>query len=162
MFFGSIGVFKEGIPDVLPCITFLLFFTGFKCYDKLMLWKVTYLNIIFSFQGICHLLTNIGTYCKESLSGYPPYELSHLDDSTNDPNASLEFENMEMENFYEKVSEDFEESKMGIGRIPFHGHTPKAFSELVDGIVTGLHIYLCQRSKFFEYAFIKDYISVTY
>ncbi|KAI3457686.1 hypothetical protein Pfo_014349 [Paulownia fortunei] len=86
-----------------------------------------------SFEGICHLLTNIGTYCKESLSGYPPYELSHLDDSTNDPNSSLEFEHMEMENFvYERVNDDLEKSKMGIGRIPFHGHAPKAFSELVE------------------------------
>ncbi|PIN17444.1 hypothetical protein CDL12_09903 [Handroanthus impetiginosus] len=84
-----------------------------------------------SFEGICHLLTNIGTYCKESVSGYHPYELSHLDDSTNDPNGSLEFENMEMENFaYDKVSEDFEESKTG--RISFQGHMPKAFSESVE------------------------------
>ncbi|XP_020554997.1 anaphase-promoting complex subunit 5 [Sesamum indicum] len=86
-----------------------------------------------SFEGICHLLTNIGTYCKESISGYPPYELSHLDDSTNDPNPSFEFENMEMDNFvYENVSEDFEESKMGIGRSPSQGHAPKDFPELVE------------------------------
>ncbi|KAK4437463.1 Anaphase-promoting complex subunit [Sesamum alatum] len=86
-----------------------------------------------SFEGICHLLTNIGTYCKESISGYPPYELSNLDDSTNDPNASVEFENMEMDNFvYEKVSEDFEESKMGIGRSPFQRNAPKDFPELVE------------------------------
>ncbi|KAK6116325.1 hypothetical protein DH2020_049952 [Rehmannia glutinosa] len=87
-----------------------------------------------SFEGVCHLLTNIGAYCKESLSGYPPYELSHLDQSTNDPNSSCEFENMEMENFvYEKDGEDFEESRMGFGRIPFQGQAPKAFSELVEG-----------------------------
>ncbi|KAL0300488.1 UNVERIFIED_CONTAM: Anaphase-promoting complex subunit [Sesamum calycinum] len=92
-----------------------------------------------SFEGICHLLTNIGTYCKESISGYPPYELSHLDDSTNDPNASFEFENMEMDNFvYEKVSEDFEESKMGIGRSPFQGHAPKDFPELVEVLFSSL------------------------
>ncbi|KAG8387148.1 hypothetical protein BUALT_Bualt03G0223100 [Buddleja alternifolia] len=85
-----------------------------------------------SFECICHLLTNIGTYCKESLSGYPPYELSHLEDSANDPNASLEFENMEMENYvYEKVGDDFEEGETGIRRNPFHGHAPNAFSELV-------------------------------
>ncbi|KAK4397778.1 Anaphase-promoting complex subunit [Sesamum angolense] len=81
-----------------------------------------------SFEGICHLLTNIGTYCKESISGYPPYELSHLDDSTNDPNASFEFENMEMDSFvYEKVSEDFEESKMGMEEVLSRAMHPKIF-----------------------------------
>ncbi|KAL8507455.1 hypothetical protein ACS0TY_018120 [Phlomoides rotata] len=87
-----------------------------------------------SFEGICHLLTNIGTYCKESLSGYPPYELSHLDYSTNDPNASLEFENMDMGTFYDKDSEDFGENEMRMERFPFHDHTPQPFSEsgLVD------------------------------
>ncbi|KAK4493345.1 hypothetical protein RD792_017764 [Penstemon davidsonii] len=86
------------------------------------------------FEGICHLLTNIGTYCKDALSSYPPCGISHLDDPTDDPNASLEFENMEMENFiYEKASDDDdEESRMGIGRIPFHGHGSKAFSELIE------------------------------
>ncbi|KAH6788654.1 anaphase-promoting complex subunit [Perilla frutescens var. frutescens] len=84
-----------------------------------------------SFEGICHLLTNIGTYCKESLSGYPPYELSHLDDSTSYPNDPSEYENMEMENYYEKAGEDFEESTMEIGRTPFHRHAPKAFSEFI-------------------------------
>lgn len=92
-------------------------------------------DIIFSFQGICHLLTNIGTYCKESLSGYPPYELSHMDESTSYQNAPSEFESMEMENYYEKASEDFEESMMEIGRSPFHGHAQKAFSEFIDGIL---------------------------
>ncbi|KAL3849104.1 hypothetical protein ACJIZ3_010986 [Penstemon smallii] len=86
------------------------------------------------FEGICHLLTNIGTYCKDALSSYPPCGISNLDDPTDDPDASLEFENMEMENFvYEKVSDDDdEESSMGIGRIPFHGHGSKAFSELIE------------------------------
>ncbi|KAL7128634.1 hypothetical protein ABFS83_13G007500 [Erythranthe nasuta] len=79
-----------------------------------------------SFEGICHLLTNIGSYCKESLSGYPPYEYS-----SNDPNVPSEFENMDMENFnYEKDSEDFEESSMEVGRIPYRGHASKVFSEL--------------------------------
>ncbi|KAL6554441.1 hypothetical protein OROMI_020114 [Orobanche minor] len=87
-----------------------------------------------SFEGVCHLLTNIGTYHKESFSKYTPYGLSHLNDSTNDPNSSCQFENMEMESsVYEKVSEDFEDTRMGFERTPFHGNAPTVFSELVEG-----------------------------
>ncbi|XP_073139868.1 anaphase-promoting complex subunit 5 isoform X2 [Henckelia pumila] len=83
-----------------------------------------------SFEGVCHLLTNIGTYCKEALSGYPPYELSRLDDSINYPNTAVEFQNMELENLvFEKVGDDFEENKMATGTIPFHHHAPNAFPE---------------------------------
>lgn len=71
-----------------------------------------------SFEGVCHLLTNVGTYCKEVLSGYPPYELSRLDDSVNYPNTA-------------QVGDDFEGNKMGTGTIPFHEHVPNAFSEFV-------------------------------
>lgn len=86
-----------------------------------------------SFEGMCHLLTNIETYCKESVSRHPQYGLSHLDDSTNDASASLEFENMEMEELgYEKINEDFEDAKMDIGSIPFHGHSPKAYAKSVE------------------------------
>lgn len=91
---------------------------------------------------MCHLLTNIGTYCKESISGYPPYELSHLDDSTNDASA-LEFENMETENFvYEKESDDFEDAKMEMGGIPFHGHAPKSYTEIVEGTLDFFIFYV--------------------
>ncbi|KAL3646159.1 anaphase promoting complex subunit 5 [Castilleja foliolosa] len=85
-----------------------------------------------SFEGVCHLLTNIRIYCKESISGYPSYGLSHLDDSANDPDSSCEFENMEMESYaYADVSEDFQETRMEIGRTPFHGPAPQKFSELL-------------------------------
>lgn len=69
-----------------------------------------------------------------------------MDDSTNEPDASLEFENMDMENFYEKDSEDFEETKMRMERT-FHSHTSEPFSEsgLVDGILTKLYIYFCEK-----------------
>ncbi|XP_075518687.1 anaphase-promoting complex subunit 5 isoform X3 [Primulina tabacum] len=85
-----------------------------------------------SFEGVCHLLTNIGTYCKESLSGYPPYELSQLDDSVNCPNTAVGFRNMELEDLvFEKDGDDFEENKTGTGTIPFNDHVPKAFSEFI-------------------------------
>ncbi|CAA0808420.1 Anaphase-promoting complex subunit 5 [Striga hermonthica] len=85
-----------------------------------------------SFECVCHLLTSIGTYCKESLSGCPPHGLSHLDDSANDPNSSCGSENMDMDNYvYEKVSEDFEETRTGIERSPFCGQAPGVLPELV-------------------------------
>ncbi|CAI9759902.1 unnamed protein product [Fraxinus pennsylvanica] len=87
-------------------------------------------NVI-SFEGVCHLLSNIGTYCKESLSDCPPFELSHLDDSSNDP--ELEYESMELENFvFEKVSEEFEARKLANERVSFHSHAPGALFELVE------------------------------
>ncbi|XP_073022137.1 anaphase-promoting complex subunit 5 isoform X3 [Primulina eburnea] len=59
-----------------------------------------------SFEGVCHLLTNIGTY--------------------------FGFRNMELQDLvFEKVGDDFEENKMGTGTIPFNDHVPKAFSEFV-------------------------------
>lgn len=87
-----------------------------------------------SFQGICHLLTNVATYCKESFSEFPPYESSHLDESTSYRNAPG-YENMDMENLYDNADEDFEESTMEIGRPPIPGHMSKAFSEFIDGIL---------------------------
>ncbi|XP_073286204.1 anaphase-promoting complex subunit 5 isoform X3 [Primulina huaijiensis] len=62
-----------------------------------------------SFEGVCHLLTNIGTY--------------------------FGFRSMELEDLvFEKVGDDFEENKMGTGTIPFNDHVPKAFSEFVGDI----------------------------
>lgn len=50
-------------------------------------------------QGMCHLLTNIKTYYKEAFSNCPPYEMTHLDDPSNDPEAQLEYENMDLYSF---------------------------------------------------------------
>ncbi|CAA2979095.1 Hypothetical predicted protein [Olea europaea subsp. europaea] len=86
---------------------------------------------VMSFEGVCHLLSNIGTYCKESLSDCPPFELSHLDDSSNDP--ELEYESMELENFvFEKVNEEFEARKLANERVSFHSHASGALFELVE------------------------------
>lgn len=87
------------------------------------------------FQGICHLLTNIVAYCKESFSEFPPYESSHFDESTSYSNAPSEYDNMEMENLYDKDAEEFEESSMEIGRLPFPGHLRMTSSEFIDGIL---------------------------
>ncbi|CAL5392261.1 unnamed protein product [Camellia sinensis] len=88
---------------------------------------------LLSFEGVCHLLTNIGTYCKEALSSCSTYESPCLDDSSNDLQGLLEYENMDLENFvYEKVTEEIEERKRASERVPFHNHAPQALLHLVE------------------------------
>ncbi|XP_062105715.1 anaphase-promoting complex subunit 5 [Humulus lupulus] len=86
---------------------------------------------LLSFEGVCHLLTNIGIYCKEALSSCPPYDQPHLDDSSND----LEYENMDLENLvYEKVDEEIEARERASEGVSFHLHVPKALFDLVEDI----------------------------
>lgn len=88
---------------------------------------------LLSFEGVCHLLTNIGTYCKEALSSCPTYESPCLDDCSNELQGLLEYENMDLENFvYEKVTEEIEERKRASERVPFHNHAPQALLHLVE------------------------------
>ena len=86
-------------------------------------------------QGVCHLLTNIGIYCKEALSSCPPYDTPHLDDSSNDLEVLSEYENMDLENLvFEKVDEEIEARESAGEGVSFHLHVPKALSDLVEGI----------------------------
>ncbi|XP_052178885.1 anaphase-promoting complex subunit 5 [Diospyros lotus] len=88
---------------------------------------------LLSFEGVCHLLTNIGIYCKDILSCGPPCESPRLDDSGNGLEMLLEYENMDLENFvFEKVTEEIEERKRASERVPFHNHAPKALIGLVE------------------------------
>ncbi|KAM7497686.1 hypothetical protein LguiA_022100 [Lonicera macranthoides] len=90
---------------------------------------------ILSFEGVCHLLTNIGTYCKEAFSSCPPYQLPRSDDCNNDPESLLEYENMDLEDFvFEKVNEEIESRKRSNERVSFHNHAPKALFGLVEDI----------------------------
>ncbi|KAL4364485.1 hypothetical protein AHAS_Ahas07G0010800 [Arachis hypogaea] len=90
---------------------------------------------LLSFEGVCHLLTNIGIYCKEEFSNCPPYEAPSLDDSSSNLETYSEYENMDLENFvYEKVSEEIEARKEANERIPFHLHVPNTLLSLVDDI----------------------------
>ncbi|XP_024981505.1 anaphase-promoting complex subunit 5 isoform X2 [Cynara cardunculus var. scolymus] len=90
---------------------------------------------ILSFEGMCHLLTNIKTYCKEAFS-CPPYEMSHLDDPTNDLEAPVEYENMDLENFVlQNFTEELESRKRSTERVPFHNHSSKALSSLIEDIM---------------------------
>lgn len=91
-------------------------------------------NLI-SFEGLCHLLTNIGSYCKEAMSSCMPYETRLLDESGNDLETLSEYENMDLENFmFGKVNEEIEARKQASERVPFHLHGPKALSGLVEDI----------------------------
>ncbi|KAL9419936.1 hypothetical protein AB3S75_037658 [Citrus x aurantiifolia] len=87
------------------------------------------------FEGVCHLLTNIGIYCKEALSSCSAYELPCLDDSSNELEALSEYENMDLENIvFEKVNKEIEARKKASEEVSFHLHAPKALFGLVEDI----------------------------
>ncbi|XP_059656236.1 anaphase-promoting complex subunit 5 isoform X2 [Cornus florida] len=103
---------------------------------------------LLSFEGVCHLLSNIGMYCKEALSNLPPYELPCSDDATNDLEALSEYENMDLENFvFEKVTEEIEANKKASGGVPFHNHAPKVLFGLIDDIEVSAGQKLTQSDK---------------
>ncbi|BAT80783.1 Anaphase-promoting complex subunit 5 Cyclosome subunit 5 [Vigna angularis] len=90
---------------------------------------------LLSFEGLSHLLTNLGIYCKEELSNCPSYEEHSVDDCSSNLESYSEYENMDLENFvYEKVSEEIEARKEASGVVPFHLHAPKTLLSLVDDI----------------------------
>ncbi|PIA37822.1 hypothetical protein AQUCO_03000392v1 [Aquilegia coerulea] len=62
-----------------------------------------------SFEGVCHLLTNIGTYYKAALRSRDADDLHDEDDSNNDLEELMDCEDMDLEPFVsEKNSEDIE------------------------------------------------------
>ncbi|KAG6658106.1 anaphase-promoting complex subunit 5 isoform X3 [Carya illinoinensis] len=90
---------------------------------------------LLSFEGVCHLLTNIGHYCKEALSSCPSYEAACSEDSNSNLEALLEYENMDLENLvFEKVTEEIEARKSASETVPFHLHAPQTFFGLVEDI----------------------------
>lgn len=95
-------------------------------------------------QGVCHLLTNVGIYCKEAISSCPAYEPPCLDDSSNDVEALSEYENMDLEDIvFEKVYKEIEARKKASEEVSFHLHAPKALSSLVEGIITSFLSSMC-------------------
>ncbi|MCD7451278.1 hypothetical protein HAX54_010631 [Datura stramonium] len=85
---------------------------------------------LLSFEAVCHLLTNVATYCKESLS---TYELSHFEDSDSDTEAPMHYENMDLENFVvEKVNKEIESRNVVDERLSFHNHAPKALVRAIE------------------------------
>lgn len=97
-----------------------------------------------SMQGVCHLLTNIGMYCKETISSCS-YGASELDDTRNDLETLPtlpEYENMDLESLvFEKVDEEIEARKRKTQSISFHFHMPEALSGLVEGTDTLFVVY---------------------
>ncbi|KAI5654046.1 hypothetical protein M9H77_31233 [Catharanthus roseus] len=83
---------------------------------------------LLSFEGVCHLTTNIGTYCRDSYSSCR-YELSHFEDFAN----GAEYEKMDLENLvFDKVNEEFEARETADERVSFHVHAPKALNGLFE------------------------------
>ncbi|KAK4578002.1 hypothetical protein RGQ29_028224 [Quercus rubra] len=90
---------------------------------------------LLAFEGVCHLLTNIGVYCKEALSSCASYETTCFEDSSSNLEAFPEYENMDLENFvFKKVTEEIEARKRASERVSFHLHAPKALFNLVEDI----------------------------
>ncbi|XWS75705.1 hypothetical protein CRYUN_Cryun01aG0114900 [Craigia yunnanensis] len=89
---------------------------------------------LLTFEGICHLLTNIGIYCKEVISSCSSYELRRLDDSGNDLESLSEYENMDLNLVFKKINEEMEARKKATERVSFHLHLPKELSTLVEDI----------------------------
>ncbi|KDP35516.1 hypothetical protein JCGZ_08954 [Jatropha curcas] len=97
---------------------------------------------LLSFEGVCHLLTNIGIYCKEALSSCLPYDLHRLDGSSNDLESLSDYENMDLENFVlGKFTEEIEERKQANERVPFHLHAPQALCSSVEGVEGCPHVH---------------------
>ncbi|KAK4792003.1 hypothetical protein SAY86_022438 [Trapa natans] len=87
---------------------------------------------LLSFEGVCHLLTNISLYRKEVLSGHVPYE-DELVDSGRDIESTTDYENMDLENFvYERVTEEIEAKRRAGKKIPFHLHASRTLVSLVE------------------------------
>ncbi|RZC73573.1 hypothetical protein C5167_049056 [Papaver somniferum] len=84
---------------------------------------------LLSFEGVCHLLTNIETYAKEALSSCSNYGLP---DEDNDLEEMLEYEDTNLESFLGKVGEDVDAKIRVAETFPFHIHAPKSLLELVE------------------------------
>ncbi|RZC54226.1 hypothetical protein C5167_013081 [Papaver somniferum] len=84
---------------------------------------------LLSFEGVCHLLTNIETYAKEALSSCSNYGLP---DEDNDLEEMLEYEDTNLESFLGKVAEDIDAKIRVAETFPFHIHAPKSLLGLVE------------------------------
>ncbi|KAA3474666.1 anaphase-promoting complex subunit 5 [Gossypium australe] len=89
---------------------------------------------LLTFEGICHLLTNIGIYCKEAISSCSSYELRRVDNSGNDLESLSEYENMDLNLVFKKINEEMEARKRATEQVSFHLHLPKELSTLVEDI----------------------------
>lgn len=89
---------------------------------------------LLSFEGVCHLLTNLETYSKDYVSTSPSYQFHRLNGSSNVLEPLLEYENMDLENMgFGKVSEETKARKRA-REVPFHIHAPKAILGLLEDV----------------------------
>lgn len=87
-----------------------------------------------TFEAACHLLSNIESYCKESLPGSPSFDLTRLDASNDGYERSLDCENMDLDNFpSQEVTPAVGTRKRARKRVAFHLHVPKVLDELAEG-----------------------------
>ncbi|XP_021737684.1 anaphase-promoting complex subunit 5-like isoform X1 [Chenopodium quinoa] len=88
-----------------------------------------------SFEGICHLLSDLESYCKEVLSGSPSFDLTRLDGCTDESDRLVEYEKMDLDSFaFQEATEKAETSNRAGKGISFHLHVPKVLDELVEGV----------------------------
>ncbi|VFQ97641.1 unnamed protein product [Cuscuta campestris] len=106
-----------------------------------------------SFEAVCHLVSKIKMYVKESLSTSPPYDFLNFDDTDCSPEEQMAYEKMELESIdivYENVNEKIEVERVVNELVPFHNHAPKLIVGLVEGttqfelhLVWHLHLLVC-------------------
>ncbi|KAF9589799.1 hypothetical protein IFM89_028734 [Coptis chinensis] len=83
-----------------------------------------------SFEGVCHLLTNIGIYTKEASSSH---DTRDEDDSNNDLEELVDCEDMDLEHYgFEEIIEESEGRTRGREGSMFHIHVPRPLLEMVE------------------------------
>ncbi|KNA12941.1 hypothetical protein SOVF_121710 [Spinacia oleracea] len=89
---------------------------------------------ILSFEGVCHLLSDIESYCKV-LTGSPSFDLTRLDGCNDESERLKEYENMDLDNFAcQEINGEAGTSKRAGKGMSFHLHVPKVLDELVEGV----------------------------
>ncbi|KAF9593443.1 hypothetical protein IFM89_022935 [Coptis chinensis] len=84
-----------------------------------------------SFEGVCHLLTNIGIYTKEASSSHDSRD---EDDSNNDLEELVDCEDMDLAHYgFEEIIEESEGRTRGRESSMFHIHVPRTLLEMVEG-----------------------------
>ncbi|KAK9132847.1 hypothetical protein Scep_012375 [Stephania cephalantha] len=81
-----------------------------------------------SFEGVCHLLTNIGTYCKESPASCSTYQSLQDDDFDNDSEELKAFDHL----LFGKVSEKRAAKMKAWEGFVFHLHAPRSLFRLIE------------------------------
>lgn len=88
-------------------------------------------------QGVCHLLSDIESYCKV-LTGSPSFDLTRLDGCNDESERLKEYENMDLDNFAcQEINGEAGTSKRAGKGMSFHLHVPKVLDELVEGMFIG-------------------------